>query len=149
MRISDSSSDVCFSDLLLLRGPSGFNHYRGDADRTQRARDAEGFFHSGDHGDVADGRFTFRSRIDDVLRLGGFLVHPREIEEFLQDLPGVESAQVVAVAHEGRSVPFAFLIAAPGATLAETDILTACRSSLARSTVPVRALGLDPLPPLH
>src|SRR3546814_7909974 len=41
---------------LLLRGPSGFNHYLGDADRTQRARDAEGFFHSGDHGDVADGR---------------------------------------------------------------------------------------------
>src|SRR3546814_7356851 len=30
---------------LLLRGPSGFNHYLGDADRTQRARDAEGFFH--------------------------------------------------------------------------------------------------------
>src|SRR3546814_5060776 len=100
MRISDWSSDVCSSDL------------------------------SGDHGDVADGRFTFRSRIDDVLRLGGFLVNPREIEEFLQDLPGVESAQVVAVAHEGRSVPFAFLIAAPGATLAETEILAACRASL-------------------
>src|SRR3546814_16262079 len=58
---------------VLLRGPSGFNHYLGDADRTQRARDAEGFFHSGDHGDVADGRFTLRSRIGDVLRLGGIL----------------------------------------------------------------------------
>src|SRR3546814_12423300 len=81
-----------------------------------------------------------------VLRVVGFLGNPREIEEFLQDLSGVESAQVVAVAHEGRSVPFAFLIAAPGATLAETEILAACRASLARSKVPVRALVIYPLP---
>src|SRR3546814_14795312 len=78
-----------------------------------------------------------------VLRVVGFLGNPREIEEFLQDLPGGEGAQVVAVAHEGRSVPFAFLIAAPGATLAETEILAACRASLARYKVPVRALVID------
>src|SRR3546814_7378697 len=39
-----------------------------------------------------------------------------------------------------------FLIAAPGATLAETEILAACRASLARYKVPVRALVIDTLP---
>ena len=45
--------------------------------------------------------FEYLSRRGDALRLGGFLVHPREIESFLETLDGVEASQVVE--HEGRA----------------------------------------------
>ena len=41
--------------------------------------------------------FHYLTRMGDVLRLGGFLVSPSEIETVLLSIEGVEQAQVVAV----------------------------------------------------
>ena len=131
---------------LLLRGRSSFASYLDDPDRTAAARNCEGYFRSGDHAERAGRGFVFRSRIDDVLRLGGFLVNPREIEEFVQGLPGVAGAQVVGIDQGGRSLPFAFVIGEQGAEIREEDLLAACRAALARYKVPVRALIVDNFP---
>lgn len=131
---------------LLLRGPSLFREYLGDSERTARSRDADGFFRTGDRCDPAGPGFFFRSRLDDVLRLGGFLVNPLEIEDFLQAMPGIASAQVVAVDHGGRTLPFAFAIADGQTEVAEEHVLADCRASLARYKVPVRVALLDAFP---
>jgi fatty-acyl-CoA synthase len=127
---------------LLLRGPSLFDSYLGDPAATARARDADGWFRSGDLATAQpDGRgFDFATRAGDALRLGGFLVAPEEIEAFLLTQPGIRAAQVVA--HEGRAV--AFVIAGDG--FEEAATLAACARDLARFKLPARIVALEAFP---
>ena len=127
---------------LLLRGPSLFDLYLGDPATTARARDADGWFRSGDLATAQpDGRgFDFATRAGDALRLGGFLVAPEEIEAFLLTQPGIRAAQVVA--HDGCAV--AFVIA--GQEFDEAATLAACARSLARFKLPARIVALDDFP---
>ena len=127
---------------LLLRGPSLFDSYLGDPAATARARDADGWFRSGDLAAAQrDGRgFDFATRAGDALRLGGFLVAPEEIEAFLLTQPGIRAAQVVA--HEGRAV--AFVIADDG--FEEAATLAACARNLARFKLPARIVALETFP---
>ncbi len=59
-------------------------------------------FQSGDRGRLlADGRFEFLGRWDDVVKVRGYRLSLREVEEALLSLPGVEEA---AVALEGEQL---------------------------------------------
>ena len=133
---------------LCIKAPSTFAGYLNDDAATHDARTPDGFFRTGDLAHVAPPGFVFRSRIGDTLRLGGFLVNPEEIEGFLQALPGVEGAQVVAADHAGQRKAVAFVRAkAAGAEATSEDaILAACRVSLARYKQPARVVFLDAFP---
>ena len=82
----------------------------------------------------------------DVLRLGGYLVSPREIEEHLNRHPCVASSQVVGVrvGHKLRAV--AFVKTKSGIELDETTLQAYCAAALARYKVPVRIFALDEFP---
>jgi fatty-acyl-CoA synthase len=127
---------------LLLRGPSLFAEYLGDAAATARARTPEGWFRSGDLAvaQPAGQGFDFQTRAGDALRLGGFLVAPEEIESFLLAQPGIRAAQVVA--HEGRAVAFVI----PGAGYEEAAVMAACAARLARFKLPQRIVALAEFP---
>jgi fatty-acyl-CoA synthase len=131
---------------LCLRAPSFFDGYLGDPQATARAFTADGFFRTGDlAASVAPG-FVYKARIGDSLRLGGFLVNPEEIEAFLQTLPGVGEAQVVAAEANGERSAVAFIRPAPNAMPDEDAILAACRGSLARYKQPARAIVVEAFP---
>ena len=95
---------------LLLRGYNVMNGYLGRPDAMAEAFDDEGWFRTSDVC-VADeeGRLYYRSRIDDALRIKGFLVAPAEIESELLALDSVTRAQVVGVSRAGETVPVAFV----------------------------------------
>jgi fatty-acyl-CoA synthase len=131
---------------LCLRAPSFFDGYLGDPEATARAFTADGFFRTGDLAASAAPGFVFKSRIGDSLRLGGFLVNPEEIEAFLQTLPGVGEAQVVAAEADGERVAVAFIRPAADAVPDEDAILAACRGSLARYKQPARVLVVEAFP---
>jgi fatty-acyl-CoA synthase len=138
---AEAAFRIAEDGTLLLRGPSLFDRYLGDAEATARARTADGWFVSGDLATAQpDGGFAFATRAGDALRLGGFLVAPEEIEAFLLAQPGVMAAQVVA--HEGRAV--AFVIAGDGYD--EAAVMAACTARLARFKVPARIVALEAFP---
>jgi malonyl-CoA/methylmalonyl-CoA synthetase len=128
---------------LLVRGPAVFAGYwrRPDADA---AAFAGGWFRTGDLGErSADGYFTLRGRVSDLILSGGFNVYPREIEEVLLEQPGVREAAVVGVPDDRRGErPLAFFAgdADPGALEA------ACRRQLASFKVPRSFVRVDSLP---
>ncbi|MDQ4117621.1 MAG: AMP-binding protein, partial [Actinomycetota bacterium] len=69
---------------LWFRGPNAFDGYFRDPEQTATVIDADGWFHSGDVV-VADpdGRLTFRSRLKDMLKVGGENVAAAEVEGHL------------------------------------------------------------------
>ncbi|MDG2233162.1 MAG: hypothetical protein P8L16_05005, partial [Ilumatobacter sp.] len=143
---------------LQLRGPSLFAGYlaeggeRVDVDLTVEHQDS-GWFRTGDLAEPnGDRGFEFIARMADVLRLGGFLVSPTEIEAVLVDDSQVVAAQVVAVDMPSGARPVAFVVLNndPASTSAEhfdeAAAIERCRDQLARYKVPVRVLVVDEFP---
>jgi fatty-acyl-CoA synthase len=135
---------------LQLRGPSLFAGYLAeggaeiDAELTGRHFD-DGWFRTGDLAEAeGDRTFEYVSRLGDVLRLGGFLVSPAEIEAVLVEIDGVFGAQVVAVARPDGARPVAFVIAPDGVD--EDAAIARCRERLARYKVPIRVIPIDEFP---
>ena len=132
---------------LELRGPSLMAEYVDNPEATAAAFTEDGFFRSGDLGMThAGGAFTFLSRMGDVLRLGGFLVNPQEIEDYVQGHAAVDGCQVVGADGDRGTVPVAFVIPAAGARFSESDIAAHCRKGLAKYKVPARIIAVDAFP---
>lgn len=110
--------------------------------------DPEGWFGTGDLGFMAADRdLVYLNRMGDVLRLGGFLVSPREVEDYLIMQPGVREAQYVAVDGSAKGLrPVAFVIPADPEEFDESALLASCRRDLAGFKVPRRILAIDEFP---
>lgn len=151
--IADDASARVVDGELQLKGPSLFAGYLAeggasvDDDLTADNYDDD-WFCTGDFAeqDPSNPReFTYLARMGDVLRLGGFLVSPVEIEAVLMDLDGVLEAQVVAVDRQSGARPVAFVIS-DGAEIDEAGAIAACRERLARYKVPIAVLTIDRFP---
>ena len=140
------------SGELELRGPSRMVGYFNDAQATAEAFTDDGFVRSGDLGYTRDdGSFVFLSRIGDVLRLGGFLVSPAEIEALIQGHAAVEGCQVVGVTGPGGTSAVAFVTLRPGAAFDEAAfdegaLRAWCMNGMATYKVPARFIPLAAFP---
>ena len=92
------------------------------------------------------GGFFFEARMGDVLRLGGYLVAPAEIEARLQAHPSVEGAQVVGAQGPRGPAAVAFVIPRSGAPFDEAALAGWCAEALARFKVPAAIIPLDVFP---
>lgn len=145
---------------LQLQGPSLFDGYLAeggdsiDHDLTGGAQvvdaDDATWFRSGDLARAEpDGSFTFLTRMGDVLRLGGFLVSPAEIEDVIVEIDGVAEAQVVPVARPEGVRPVAIVIAdlaADNVPVDEAAIKAHCAARLAKFKVPIKVIGVEAFP---
>ena len=107
---------------------------------------ADGWLHSGDVGTVDEHGLDHR-RIKDMIIRGGENIYPREIEEFLYTMPGVEDVQVVGVpnARYGEVVG-AFIRRSPGSPITETDVQEYARARMAFYKVPAHVFFVDEYP---
>src|SRR5436305_11074478 len=68
-------------DEVLLRGGQVFKGYWRNPDATAEAFTPDGFFRTGDVGEIgADGTLAIRGRLKELIITGGFNVYPREVE---------------------------------------------------------------------
>ena len=85
---------------IFSRGPDLFLGYT-DADLTAEMIDAEGWYRTGDVGELdADGYLSITDRISDVIIRGGENISAQEVEEQLLRLEGVAEVAVVAAPDE-------------------------------------------------
>jgi o-succinylbenzoate---CoA ligase len=112
------------------------------------SRDHEGWLHTGDLGEIEDGRLRVTGRASDTIVSGGENVAPSEVEAVLEAHPEVLEAAVI-----GRPDPqwgeavTAIVIARAGARLREQPLREHCAASLAPYKVPKQIVLTDePLP---
>lgn len=130
---------------LEVKGPSLMMGYFQNPEATAKAFTDDGFVRTGDLAQLTDdGGFHYLSRMGDVLRLGGFLVAPAEIEVRVQDHPAVKDVQVVGASMGGRNRAVAFVLAEDD--FDEAAVIDHCTAGLAKYKVPVRIIALDAFP---
>lgn len=133
---------------LCCRGYNVMKGYYKMPEATAAVIDSEGFLHSGDLGTVDEhGYYRITGRIKDMIIRGGENIYPREIEEFLYTMPGIEDAQVIGVpdAKYGEIVG-AFVRRSPGSDITESDVQEFARSRMARYKAPKHVFFVDEFP---
>jgi len=135
------------SGELELRGPSLMAGYFGDAAATAAAMTDDGYFRTGDLGyTTGDGGFVFEARMGDVIRLGGFLVAPAEIEAHIETEPSVSACQVVGIDTPDGPRCAAFVVPAGDGPIDAEALAAHCAGGLAKFKVPAAFFPLDAFP---
>jgi len=135
--------------VLEVKGPNVFKGYWRNPEKTKEEFRPDGYFITGDLAIMAeDGRVTIVGRAKDLIISGGFNVYPKEVEEELNALPGVNESAVIGVPHPdfGEGV-IAILTPEPGATVpSEAEVIAALSNRLAKFKLPKRVFVVDELP---
>ena len=99
---------------------------------------AGGWYHTGDLAVMhPDGYLEVKDRSKDIIISGGENISSIEVEGILYKHPKIAEAAVVARPDEkwGES-PCAFVVARPGESLSEAEVIAFCRENMARFKVP-------------
>lgn len=117
-------------------------------EKTKEVIDVDGWLHSGDLATVdEEGYYTIVGRKKDMIIRGGENIYPREVEEFLYTIDGVQDAQVAGIADEKYGeIVGAFVIKEEGSCLEEEDIRDYALDNIARYKVPKHVFFVDEFP---
>nr|XP_061797895.1 benzoate--CoA ligase-like [Nerophis lumbriciformis] len=135
---------------LWVRGASRANCYWQEAEKSADAFRGEWFA----SGDLVcrdpEGYVSFCGRSDDVLKIGGKWLVPKELEDCLLEHPRVEECAVLgALDADGLTKPYAFVLA-PGADAdLDEQLKRHALDFLAPYKHPRRVLVMDELPRTH
>jgi fatty-acyl-CoA synthase len=129
---------------LVSHGPTVMQGFWNRPEQTAAALRGE-WLHSGDLGVVrSDGYLRITGRSKELYKSGGELVMPKEIEDLLVRHDDISQAFAIGLVDDRwGEIGCAVVVLAPGATLAESDVLTLCRENLAKFKVPKRVVFVD------
>ena len=148
--IDDAGQPVALGEVggIEVRGPNVFKGYWRMPEKTAEAFTSDGFFKTGDVGQVdARGYVTIVGRSKDLIISGGYNVYPAEIEGQINELPGVAESAVVGVPHpDFGEVGVAVVIAKSGATVDPEQVIASLKARLANFKIPKRCVIVSELP---
>ena len=133
---------------IQVKGSNVFAGYWRMPEKTAQEFTADGYFITGDMGTLDDsGYVRIVGRSKDLIISGGLNVYPAEIEDVLNNLPGVAESAVVGVPHaDFGEVGCAFVLAKPGVELQPEALLAALKTQLANFKVPKHCRVVSELP---
>ena len=133
---------------IEVRGPNVFQGYWKMPEKTAEELRADGFFITGDLGQIdADGYLSIVGRNKDLIISGGYNIYPKEIELLLDAQEGVHESAVIGVPHPdfGETV-LAILVAMPNQIPDLNLIQENTAKSLARFKHPQKLILVSELP---
>ncbi|MBA2860717.1 AMP-binding protein [Methanococcus maripaludis] len=133
---------------ICCRGYNVMKGYYKMPEKTAEVIEKDGWLHSGDLAvEDKDGYYKIVGRIKDMIIRGGENIYPREIEEFLYTLPGINDAQVVGIPDEKYGeIVGAFVIPKEGYEIKEDDVRDFALEKIARYKVPKHVFVVDEFP---
>ncbi len=133
---------------MCCRGYNVMKGYYKNPEATAAVIDADGFLHSGDLGVMDEnGYFRITGRIKEMIIRGGENIYPREVENYLYNMPQIQAVEVVGLPSPkyGEQVG-AFIRVKDGKTLTEEEVRLFCHGNIARYKIPKFILFVDEFP---
>jgi acyl-CoA synthetase (AMP-forming)/AMP-acid ligase II len=132
---------------IVARGPRLMKGYWGRPQATAEAL-KDGWLHTGDLGyRDEDGYIFLQGRAREIIKRGGEMISPEEVEEALEAHPAIAEAAIIGVPDPdwGEAV-HGVVVLKPGAAVEEADLIEHCRRRIASYKKPVRVHFVDSLP---
>ena len=133
---------------IAIRGHNIMKGYWRNPEATREAIDRDGWFYSGDLGDVdEDGAFRVVGRLKEMIIRGGLNIYPRELEDLLHTHPAVRAAAVVGIpdARLGEEIGAAVVLE-PEATATAAELREWMKARVAPQKYPRHIWFLHQLP---
>jgi long-chain acyl-CoA synthetase len=133
---------------LEVRGPGMLKGYWGDDEATAAVLTDDGWLRTGDLARKGPlGLLVFEGRGKDVIKVGGYSVYAKEVEQALERHPAVLEAAVVGLPDSRLGeVPAAAVRLAGGSSLDQLDLGSWLDEHVADYKVPQRFVAVDDLP---
>jgi len=150
LRIVDDSGDpVATGEIgqIEFKGPNVFQGYWRSPGKTAEEFTQDGYFRSGDLGTQdEDGYISIVGRDKDLIISGGFNVYPKEVEQCIDQLPGVSESAVIGVPDADFGERVTAVVVPEAGEPGEEAIITALRPLLAAYKLPKQVTFVDTLP---
>jgi malonyl-CoA/methylmalonyl-CoA synthetase len=133
---------------IEVKGPNVFKGYWRMPEKTAEDFTTDLWFKTGDVGKIgSDGYVSIVGRSKDLIISGGYNVYPAEVEECINQMPGVAESAVIGVPHAdfGEAV-VAVVVGKPGAAPDGAAITGALKTRIANFKVPKALFVVDDLP---
>lgn len=149
---TEGSDDADGEDAgeVLVRTSSMASGYLNHPGMFEARLDADGFYHSGDRGRIADGRLHLVGRTQDHINVAGRKIDPTEIVAIVSALDGVADAVAFPDEDLNREALVHLVVVAAREDareeLTRAEITEACRSRLAPYKVPGRISFIAEIP---
>jgi malonyl-CoA/methylmalonyl-CoA synthetase len=135
---------------IQVKGDNVFSGYWEDAQKTKSSFTNDGFFKTGDLGFIDEkGYVTIVGREKDLIITGGLNVYPKEIEDILNQIPGVIESAVIGLPHPDLGEAVIAVIATSDKltdTTIEDEYIGLLKTKLVNYKIPKRILFLPELP---
>ena len=133
--------------VIEVRGPNVFKGYWNMPEKTKEELREDGFFITGDLGILdKDGYVSIVGRNKDLIISGGFNIYPKEIEQVLDEQPGVVESAVIGVPHKDFGETVVGVLVSEDGKLDTDAIQSQVESLLARFKHPRKLILVDELP---
>lgn len=150
VRVADSTGTELprgETGVVEVKGPHLFKGYWEMPEKTAEEFRPDGYFITGDNGSMDDeGRVTIVGRAKDLIISGGYNIYPKEIEQVLDDVPGVLETAVVGAPHHEMGEGVVAVLVGKSGEVPEARIQEALDAKLARFKHPRRFYWVDSLP---
>ena len=129
---NDAGENVAIGESgeICIRGPQVMAGYWQRADETEAAMTADGYFKSGDIGVLDDsGCVRIVDRKKDMILVSGFNVYPNEIEQVVNQCPGVLECAAIGIIDDRSGEAVKLFVVKSDPTLNEEIISSYCRDN--------------------
>lgn len=133
--------------VIEIKGPNVFQGYWKMPEKTAEAFRDDGFFITGDNASMAeDGRVTIVGRAKDLIISGGLNIYPKEIEQVLDDVPGILETAIIGTPHSDLGEGVVAVCVATADALSDEVMKNALNDKIARFKHPRRFYWVEALP---
>ncbi len=147
--LEDGQTELAPGEIgeLLVNSPQVMQGYHNMPEETRNAL-KDGWLHTGDIARMdADGYFYIIDRKKELIKVSGFQVWPREIEEVIASHAEVQEVSVAGIPDPIRGeAPKAWIVLHPGAQLSSEEVRGWCEEALIYYKVPVAVEFREALP---
>ena len=131
---------------LCVTGPQLMLGYHGDRERTAAAFITDPrlpfvdrpLYRTGDIGYEEGGLMYLKGRIDGLVKIRGYRIHPDEVSKAIDTIPGVEVSAAVTFGGQSDAALAAFIKLKPGVTLTGPEISRALKDLIPAYMIPAR-----------
>ena len=116
---------------IAIKGPQVMAGYWQRPDETAKVMTADGFFRTGDVGQMDErGYFKIVDRKKDMILVSGFNVYPNEVEDVITQMPGVLECAAVGVPDDKAGEAVKVVVVRKDPNVTEADVRAFCEANL-------------------
>ncbi len=150
--LDDEVTELAVGEIgeLIIKAPQVFKGYHNMPTETRNSL-REGWLYTGDIARMDEqGYFYIVDRKKELIKVGGFQVWPREVEEVLQDHPVIQDVGVAGVPDPKRGeIVKTWIVLAEGQSLDKEELKTWAEERMAKYKIPSEIEFRDELPKTH